>query len=271
MLEPVREKFVKNGVVMENWQYDPAWFRGRKTIYEVMRVMNGSPVFLAEHLDRFIQSATKAGIPGIPAPEEIAKGLKKLLDSNPSDDGNIQCCLVRENGKAHFLSWFVEHHYPGPEDYENGVKLRSLKAIRKQPGIKAWNAELRSKTGYLLKNSDVYEILLIDRKGHITEGSRSNVFCIRGNTVFTPPETRVLPGITRQKVLQICEENLVRVVEKEIPYKELAFYESVFISGTSPRVLPVVTIDKYRFNPQNDILKRLMAAYDQLIEAANGQ
>ena len=98
MLEPVREKFVKNGVVLENWQYDPAWFRGRKTIYEVMRVMNGKPLFLEEHLERLSESAIKAGLPDLPDPVNIAEGLKKLLESNPPGDGNIQCCVVRENG-----------------------------------------------------------------------------------------------------------------------------------------------------------------------------
>jgi len=164
------------------------------------------------------------------------------------------------------MAWYIKHAYPTSEEYASGVYIRTLKAIRKMPGAKIWNAELRSKADYILSSSDAYEVLLIDRMKNITEGSRSNIFLIRGDTLFTTPENKVLKGITRQKVLDSCEQLGISVSEQEIPLKELSFYEAAFISGTSPGILPVKLIDKHLFNTSNDTLRKLMSAYQQTVE-----
>jgi len=268
MLEPVREYFVKDGVVMQTRQFDPAWSKGRKTSYEVMRVIDGAPLFAEEHVSRLIQSAMKAGLKEIIDPEKIKDSIGKLIHANTREDGNILFCLIPDKEKVYVLSWYVEHHYPLEEDYRSGVFVRTMKAIRKQPNAKIWNAELRSKAQYLISSSDAYEVLLVDKKKNITEGSKSNIFFIRGNSVFTTPEADVLQGITRQKVLQLCSDSLIKVSEQEIALQELAFYEAAFITGTSPGILPVSMIEKHRFNTSNEIMKKLMAAYNTLVGEA---
>ena len=265
MLTPERDYFVKDGVVMETWQFDAAWGKGRKTVYEVMRMINGVPLFLDEHVDRLLQSALKAGIRQTVDPDKVVNSIEKLIQANPADNGNILFCLIHENDNIHILSWFIEHHYPSKDDYKSGVYIRTMKAIRKQPNAKIWNAELRKKAAYQIASSDAYEVLLVDKKKNITEGSKSNIFFIRGNSIFTTPERDVLPGITRQKVFMLCEENLIRISELDIPLQELPFYEAAFITGTSPEILPVGMIDKHRFNTSNELMRKLMAAYDQLI------
>ncbi len=176
--------------------------------------------------------------------------------------------LSLENENVHILTWFVDHYYPTDEDYHSGVILKSLKAVRKQPNAKVWNKDLRSRVQHLIASGDAYEILLVDKKNNITEGSKSNIFFIRGSAVFTPPENKVLKGITRQKVAEICEEKLIRVTEKEIPLYEIPFYEAAFITGTSPGILPVNAIENHRFNISNEIMKKLMAAYNTLVREA---
>jgi branched-chain amino acid aminotransferase len=264
MLEPVREYFVKDGYVLHTWEYDPAWNKRRKTVYEVLRVINGIPLFEEEHIRRLLQSANSSGFKDL-EPVKISGSMNKLIAANPGEDGNILCCIISAKENYHILSWFVEHHYPTADQYENGVKLRTLKAIRKNPGSKVWNSELRSKAEYLINSSDAYEVLLVDKKKNVTEGSRSNIFFIRGNSVYTPPENKVLKGITRQKVFQLCHENGIQVIEKEIPLHEMPFYEAAFITGTSPGVLAVDAIENHRFNTSNMVIKKLMAAYDSLM------
>jgi len=269
MLSPEREYFVKDGVVMEIWQFDPAWSKGRKTVYEVMRVINGIPLFLEEHVNRLLQSASKTGIRDIADPGRVSGSIRKLIQANRAKDGNILFCLINENGNVHILTWFVEHHYPSAEEYSSGVYIRSMKAVRKHPNAKTWNAELRKKASYLIASSDAYEVLLVDKKKNITEGSRSNIFFIRGNTIFTPPENKVLKGITRQKVLEICENAMVRINEKEIPLQEVPFYEAAFITGTSPGILPVNAIENHRFNNSNELMRKLMEAYQSIVGKAS--
>jgi len=268
MLEPVREFFIKDGAVLPTWQFDASWGKKRKTVYEVMRVISGVPLFAEEHVDRLIQSAMKAGIKEIADPERIKDSIGKLIHANTREDGNILFCLIPDKEKVYVLSWYVDHHYPGEDDYRSGVFVRTMKAIRKQPHAKIWNAELRSKAQYLITSSDAYEVLLIDKKNNITEGSKSNIFFIRGNSVFTTPESDVLQGITRQKVLQICRDSLIKVSEQEIDLQELPFYEAAFITGTSPGILPVSMIEKVRFNTSNEMMRKLMAAYSTLVGEA---
>jgi len=266
MLDPVRENFVKDGVVMKIWQFDHAWIRNGKMVYEVMRVIDGRPLFLDDHLERMMNSASMAWKGCEVEAGRSQKDILKLIDHNPKDNGNILFSLVPGNGKLHHLAWYVQHHYPSEEDYLNGVMVRSMKGTRRQPNAKVWNAPLRSKASLLLESSGAYEMLLVDRHRNITECSRSNIFLLRGDKIFTPPENEVLQGITRKKVFDLCRELQISITEKTIPLQELPFYEAVFITGTSRGVLPVQMIDSNRFNVSNPLIKKLMDGYNQLVE-----
>lgn len=265
MHQPQREFFIRNGEVIKNDQFDQSIFKDRNTVYEVIRLMNGQGLFLKEHLARLALSLEKSKINAEVDIERVNKCISKLIEVNPGGDGNILFCVRSAQKQVQIMTWFVPHQYPSDNNYRDGVNIRSLKAMRKNPTAKVWNAPLRKRTTYLKKSGQVYEILLIDDKGNITECSKSNIFLLRGNMIFTPPRELVLPGITRDKVLMICDERNIPVEEKEIPYRELIMYESVFITGTSPKVLPVRNIDNFRFNPGNSLLHRIMGWYDDLL------
>ncbi len=262
MLEPKREYFIKDGAALHSWEFDSSWTKGRKTVYEVMRVINGVPLFLDQHINRLQDSAQKAGMKDIPPAAKIMDSVQKLIVKNSKDDGNILFCIIPNKDHSYILSWFVEHHYPGKDDYASGVQIRTMKAMRKQPDAKIWNAELRSKAQHLISSSEAYEVLLVDRKKNITEGSRSNIFFIRGNALYTTPERKVLQGITRRKVIELCEKMGTAITETEIAQKDLPFYEAAFITGTSPGILPVRSINEHRFNVSNEMMHKLMAAYN---------
>jgi len=265
MLKPVREKFVKDGALLHTWEFDPAWGKRKKTVYDIIRVIDGSPLFLEDHIRRLLDSAGYAGIDAFDNEEKLVSAVRKVIENNPSEDGNILICLIPNKDRRHIMAWYAEHHYPDDNDLSNGIYIRTLKAIRKKPAAKVWNAELRSKADYIIASSDAYEVLLVDRNKNITEGSRSNIFLIKGNKIYTPPESKVLKGITRQKIFEISQKLGIEINEQEIPLKDLIFYETAFISGTSPGILPVKLIDKYRFNTSNEILRTLMAAYGDYV------
>jgi len=265
VFSPIREYFIKDGAKLHTWEYDETWGRKRKTVYEVMRVIKGVPLFGDEHIGRLIQSGKQAGLGHMAKPENMRKSMLKLIESNSSDDGNILLCLIPNDGNIHILSYYIAHHYPSEEDYSSGVSIQCMKAVRSRPNAKIWNSELRSKAEHLISSSNAYEVLLVNKKKNITEGSRSNIFFIRGNAVFTTLAGDVLEGITRQKVIEICNESDIQVKEKEIPLAEIPFYEAAFITGTSPGILPVSLIDQHRFNTSNEIMRKLMATYNSII------
>ena len=83
---------------------------------------------------------------------------------------------------------------------------------------------------------------------------------------MTPPKKNVLAGVTRQKVILLCKENNIECIEQEIRVSQLSNFEAAFFSGTSPKVLPVKSIDQINFDPGNELLKRLIKLYDEEIK-----
>ena len=88
----------------------------------------------------------------------------------------------------------------------------------------------------MIRESGVYEVLLVNRESKVTEGSRSNLFFIREGVVRTAPDSEVLPGITRQKVLELISEEGFRLDIRSLALEELPSAEAAFLTGTSPKV-----------------------------------
>ena len=109
-------------------------------------------------------------------------------------------------------------------------------------------------------------MLLINDKGFITEGSRSNIFFIKDNKIITPPQKEVLNGITRRNILKICKQNKIDIIEESLNVSNIKEIDVAFLSGTSLKVLPVKQIEKHEFNIENEFLKRIMKLYNDAID-----
>ncbi len=111
----------------------------------------------------------------------------------------------------------------------------------------------------------MFEVLLVDRGGRITEGSRSNVFFVKNDRLFTPKGGDVLSGITRRKIISLAQEMNIELVEADIFLSEISGFQALFLSGTSPKILPVSQLAEMNFNPRNALLRLLQEKYDALI------
>jgi branched-chain amino acid aminotransferase len=83
--------------------------------------------------------------------------------------------------------------------------------------------------------------------------------------LLTPPGTEVLLGITRQKTILLAKTNGIQVLEQEVDLDALPHFQAAFITGTSPKILPISQIDNNKFDPQNSLVKSLQKKYDELI------
>jgi len=230
-------------------------------IYEVLRVVNGIPLFLEDHLQRFYHSAQLAG-KTINFPEEQVKLLlENLIEKNKVSVGNILVSF-----KVNLEAFFIQHIYPTDKMYVEGVNCGILKAERENPNAKVLYTTVRNRADLLLAEKGFYEVLLVDHLGKVTEGSRSNVFFVTDNELVTSPSNKVLLGITRQKTLQMARDLNIQVVEREVSFSELQSFSAAFITGTSPKILPILKIDAFKFDPKNEIVRQLMHRYDELIE-----
>jgi len=162
--------------------------------------------------------------------------------------------------------FFIEHSYPTAEMYENGVKVILYFGERENPNAKIINDNFRSEVNKQIKLHDAYEAILIDRNGYITEGSKSNIFMIKDNIIMTSPQNAVLPGITRDKIIEVAKEEGFKVEEIEYHYKKISESDAMFISGTSPKILPIAYVDEIKFNMKNNLVIKLMKSYNKKIE-----
>jgi branched-chain amino acid aminotransferase len=151
---------------------------------------------------------------------------------------------------------------------EKELKVFFFFAERKDPESKVINHKLRSSIYHKLIHDGGYEALLVNENNQITEGSRSNVFFMKGDTLFTAPDSAVLNGITRKHILEICSENNIRVDFLCVNAEEITQYDAVFMTGTSPSVLPFYCIDNKLFNVKIPMIERLRNLYLQKAEAS---
>ena len=89
------------------------------------------------------------------------------------------------------------------------------------------------------------EAIILNQDGHVCEGSGENLFVISDGQMITPSlEDNVLPGITRDTVVQLAESELgLKVVERSIDRSELYLADEVFLTGTAAHLTPVVELD----------------------------
>ncbi len=238
------------------------------SIYEVIRMVKGSPVFFRDHMDRLTTSLKlQQRVPLA----DIASLRKSILSLNRSDkkkEANLKIVFNYNDkeGTNNYLVYFIEPIYPTDEQYRKGVKGILFFAERPNPESKVINHKLRSSIYHKLILEGAYEALLVNEKNLITEGSRSNIFFFKNGTLFTAPDYLILNGITRKHILELCREYKIPVELSSVHTEELSEYEAAFMTGTSPLILPFNRIDNIHFNVRLPVIEKLRKLYMMMAE-----
>lgn len=234
-------------------------------IYEVVRVINGVPLFLEDHLKRFYHSAWLLHLQ-IPLTEaEVHSALIQLIKSNGVGEGNIRFSYCfRPCGR--FQAFYIPHFYPTTEMVISGVNCGLYQSSRNDPNVKAVQAGIRQGADKFMAENGWYEVLLVNEDGRISEGSRSNVFFVKDGALITAPDEEILPGITRKKVIELAIRNGIQVKYESIKTADLSQEESVFLTGTSPKVLRVRRVGDLLFRIDHPLVQNLVDDYNDLID-----
>jgi len=245
-----------------------------KSLYEVIRIDDGIPIFLMEHITRLQNSAKIMKCVLNITVDEIINRIIKLIGVNKTDNGNLKLVinysssdeLDNDNNNPKFLAYFVQHFYPTKQQYEEGVKTITYQGERSNPNAKVVDYVFRDKVNLEIHNKGVYEAILVDDDGFITEGSKSNIFIVLGSTVVTSRVENVLPGITRQFIIKTCEKLNIKFEERNIREKDIHSITGLFISGTSPKVLPIKSVDGFSFDSaKNPTINSIMKGFNDEI------
>jgi branched-chain amino acid aminotransferase len=256
---------------VENGELKEMAFRGFESkggieIYEVIRIIESAVLFLPDHYERFKRSCKLLNVPVCVTEADFENQLYQLIEANGLKHGNVKVDLITTAGQFQTLRMYVvSHQYPTAEQYQAGVMVGLLHAERENPQAKVAQLPVRGLANRVIAENNWYEVLLVDQEDCITEGSRSNVFFVRNGVFYTARAEKVLGGITRKKIIEcICQLGMA-CHEIDIKVSDLAEYEAAFISGTSPKILPVAQIEMVFFDVGNKPLRRLMQAFDTMI------
>jgi branched-chain amino acid aminotransferase len=112
------------------------------------------------------------------------------------------------------------------------------------------------------------EGIALDEAGYVSEGSGENLFVVRGGKVVTPPlGASVLPGITRDTIIQIAGQLGIPIVEAIIPREMLYIADEVFFSGTAAEVTPIRSVDRVTVGSghRGPITERIQRRYFEIV------
>lgn len=247
---------------------DEALLRGRAA-FETLRVYGGAPFRLDEHLDRLEGSARGIDLPGL-ARTELGALVALVLGELGAEPADAVLRLVWTAGPAgegaQGLALLSE--IPGwiEEERARGARIVSLLGARASapwllPGIKSTSYAVNMAAEAEAKRRGADDAIFVDGDGTVLEGTVTNVWWRRGETLFTPSlELGILAGVTRSTLLELAPECGYRVEEGSYAFDELLGAEEAFTTSSVREVLPIAELDGVALSrgPASDRLQQAL-------------
>ena len=237
------------------------------SVFEGVRCYNtkrGPGIFrLDSHIERLLNSAHIYRMEVPYSYDDLVEASRQLVLANGYKECYLRPLIFRGYGtfgvdpfpcpiETYICTW-QWGKYLGPEALEQGVDVCVSSWTRIAPntlpsmakaGANYMNSQLIKMEA---KVNGYVEGIALDPEGYISEGSGENIFLIKNGVVMTPPlYSTVLPGITRDSVIKICESMGIPVLERAIPREMLYIADEVFFTGTAAEITPIRSVDRVR-------------------------
>ena len=262
------------------------------SVFEGIRAYNterGTAVFrLTEHMQRLLNSAKVYRMETTQTRENLINATVELVR-----DGGMEECYIRPvifRGLNEDKPAFGVNPFPNPVDcyiaawdwgkylgddaLEQGVEVcvsswtrtpsNSLPAVAKA-GANYMNSQLIKMEAIL---NGFSEGIALDDRGYISEGSGENLFLVNNGKLVTPPlGASILPGITRDSVIEIAHELGIEVEETNIQRAALYLADELFFTGTAAEITPISKVDRITVGEgkRGEVTKKLQDAYFAII------
>lgn len=264
------------------------------SVFEGIRCYNGakgSAVFrLPEHMQRLVNSAKIYRMDSKFTRDEFCDATVELIRQSGLDECYIRPLIFRGLDEAKpafgvnpfpnpidsYIATWEWGKYLGEEALESGIDVcvsswtritsNSMPAMAKA-GANYMNSQLIKMEALL---GGFSEGIALDDRGYVSEGSGENIFLVNGGKLITPPlGASILPGITRDSVIQIARELGIEVVETNIQRAALYLADELFFTGTAAEITPIRTVDRITVGSgkRGEITKRLQEEFFAVIMA----
>ena len=261
------------------------------SIFEGIRcyaTKNGPAIFrLKEHMQRFLNSAKIYRMDHSWNLDQLSDASVELVVRSGLEQCYIRPILFRSldearpafgvnpfpNPLACYIGAWDWGKYLGDEAIEKGVDVcvstwnrltpNSMPAMAKS-GANYMNSQLIKMEALL---NGFAEGIALDDRGYVSEGSGENIFVVNGGTVLTPPlSSSILAGITRDSVIQICQELGITVKERSSQRAALYVADELFFSGTAAEITPIRSVDRITVGSggRGEITEKIQSAFFEI-------
>lgn len=248
-------------------------------VYEVIPVYGKRPFRLAQHLARLQRSCNAIHLTNPCKDADWTAIIQKLIDQGDAQDQMVYLQITRgaaprdhvfpENTQPTCFAYGKPLKFPGAETHSAGVAAITAQDIRwLRCDIKATallaNVILRQNA---LENGAAEAILLRDES--LTEGAASNVFIVKNDCIITPPKSElILPGITRDLVVELAKANEICIEERAVSIEELKAADEVWMTSSMKEILPITTLDgkPVGTGKPGPMHTRMLAIYQEYID-----
>jgi branched-chain amino acid aminotransferase len=253
--------------------------QGGDAVWEGIRVYDKKIFCLDKHLDRLMESAKSMDFENIPKRSIIIKAIMSTLKANKMfDETHIRLTLSRgekiTSGMNPKLNQFgctlivLAEWKPSIYDGKQ-LKLITSNIRRNSPLCLDSKIHHNNLINNILakieaNHAGVDDAIMLDLYGFVAETNATNVFMIKEGTIYTPYADACLPGITRGLIVELCKENNIPIIEKNISVTELYNADQVFTTGTMGELAQVIEIDKRKINNTGPLLNKLKNLFKEL-------
>lgn len=261
-------------------------------LFETMRAYDGKIFLLDRHIRRLSESAKMIGIERALADIDLEQACVDTLVANGLKEARLRLTVTRgdagpfpgrKQDDAVTVLIAATAYTPLPaETYENGYRALISSFRRDSQSL----LSRRKSTSYLLsvlarkeaEAAGMDEALLLNEQGVVAEGSISNVFfAARGELVTPPLESGILPGITREVVLELAAGSKIRAVEADIKVLDISRFDEAFLTNSVLEIMPLVAVrdragktTTLGSGRPGEITRRLMSAYREMVARETG-
>jgi branched-chain amino acid aminotransferase len=261
-------------------------------IFQTLRVYNGRLFLLDKHLKKLYEAADIIGVRQKIEGINLENAFYDTLKANDLKEARVR--LTVTNGENPALPWLdtsgavnviatAVPYTPFPaEKYEAGFKvgIASLRRMKQSvlSSIKSVNYLLNVMVRAEAAAKGWDETILLNDAGFIAEGGGSNIFFVKNGTLLTPPEdSGMIPGITREAVMEIARWLGIEVKERNIKPSDLARLDEAFLTNSMIEIMPVVAVTEEKGKEirigggkPGSLTRRLMAAYKDKVQKETG-
>lgn len=251
-------------------------FQFGDALYEVFKFLRHRPVFLNDHYRRLDRGLLEVDIPNPWSEDSFAETTAELLRRTAFDDGIVYIQVSRgESERSHFygegmkptaLMYTRRFTFPEALQKERGIRLITTSDQRwLHCDVKSVNLLANALAKKKAQRAGADEALLL-ADGTVREGASSNFFAVRGGELITHPlDEHILPGIVRNRVINLALGEKIRVDERPLRESELLDLDEAFISSTTQGVMPVTEIDGRAIanSRRGEVTERLQRLLDE--------